>query len=765
MRLNRCFRLALLGIFVVAACGDKEQDTAVASPRLEGTEPGDCSDAADNDGDGLFDCDDDGCSGAPDCDESVLDADADGYTAVEAGGDDCDDTDGSVNPGARETCNAVDDDCDGEVDEEPTDGTTWYPDDDGDGFGDPDRAFEACSEPSGFVEVAGDCDDTAFEVNPVRAETCNDVDDDCDGAVDEEPTDGETWYRDGDGDGFGNPDAATTTCTQPSATIDNALDCDDTDPEVFPGAVETCNGVDDDCDSTTDGWSVPGDQPTIQAAIDAAASSELVCVGAGRWNENLDFQGKDIRVEGELGSALTILLPEFGTPGVLVNKGETTAAVFAGFTIDGASSLSGAALTIDRAGLTVTDLVCEGMTGEESESIWGGVVSVTDGELVMEGARFENNRADFGGSSAGGVYGAVMYLESSTATLTDVSFLDNEGYGYASGTVTLRGGALYASGSVVTLERVDFEGNSLSGGSNGASETAGGGAAAFVDGSQVVLTDVTFVRNSARCGSTGTRCDARGGALFLENSVADLDGVQISESTIYGESSTVSTAYGGGLYASASTVTLDQVQVTDNQTWGRGASAGGGVAFRDNTEADLTNVIVAANTASSRWGASEGGGLYAETGRGFLTVTNADLVANGVSAYTTEQGGGLYASSEGAVTLTNVGLVENTLSSSGGQGSAVSLSAGGGAVSVSYGNVYGNTGGSSDFAGLSDPTGSGGNISVAPGYRSQSAALASGWDLTLDSTSACIDAGDPSRTDVDGSVSDIGTYGGPGGGW
>ncbi|MCK6520527.1 hypothetical protein L6R49_03710 [Myxococcota bacterium] len=49
-------------------------------PKGEGVEVGDCTNAADDDGDGLFDCDDDGCAGSPDCDgeEPEGDADADG---------------------------------------------------------------------------------------------------------------------------------------------------------------------------------------------------------------------------------------------------------------------------------------------------------------------------------------------------------------------------------------------------------------------------------------------------------------------------------------------------------------------------------------------------------------------------------------------------------------------------------------------------------------------------------------------------------------
>ena len=65
-----------------------------------------------------------------------------------------------------------------------------------------------------------------------------------------------TWYADADGDGYGDPDVTATACAQPSGFVDNADDCNDdltTGAEVNPGATEVCNGLDDDCDGTTDG--------------------------------------------------------------------------------------------------------------------------------------------------------------------------------------------------------------------------------------------------------------------------------------------------------------------------------------------------------------------------------------------------------------------------------------------------------------------------------------------------------------------------------
>jgi hypothetical protein len=78
------------------------------------------------------------------------------------------------------------------------------------------------------------------------------VDQDCDSAIDDgaAPV---TWYSDADGDGFGNAYfGSVDACPQPPGTVSNPDDCDDSDPEMYPGAPEYCDGDDDDCDGTTD---------------------------------------------------------------------------------------------------------------------------------------------------------------------------------------------------------------------------------------------------------------------------------------------------------------------------------------------------------------------------------------------------------------------------------------------------------------------------------------------------------------------------------
>ena len=193
-------------------------------------------------------------------------------------GTDCDDTNPNVNPNAQEICNGIDDDCDGLIDgmdPNVTGGTTWYADNDGDGFGNPFIPTNSCSQPSGFVSNDLDCDDSISSIFPGAPEICNGVDDDCDGFIDTADPNligALTWYGDFDGDGFGNIGNAIIACTPPNGFVANNLDCNDNNADINPAAIETCNGIDDDCDNLVD-----GNDPSL--------------VGASIWYQDSDFDG------------------------------------------------------------------------------------------------------------------------------------------------------------------------------------------------------------------------------------------------------------------------------------------------------------------------------------------------------------------------------------------------------------------------------------------------------------------------------------------
>jgi hypothetical protein len=308
---NGCSDLTLVGSLLSDPAGNGLTHTVVSGVFTVGS--------GDVDGDGVaasIDCDN--------CDASVgapanwyADTDSDGYgdasnsqtdcyqpTGYVSDSTDCNDGNAASNPGASETCDGIDNDCDLAVDEDSAiDAATWYADTDGDGYGDASNTATSCAAPTGYVTDSTDCDDASALYNPGATETdcadpndyncdgtvgaidsdsdgfyaceeCNDtdaaihpsatevcdgVDNDCDNTVDLDPGTGaylgNVYYQDLDGDSYGNASVTVEDCaaTAPSGTSSDSTDCDDANASTNPGAAETWyDGVDSDCDGASD---------------------------------------------------------------------------------------------------------------------------------------------------------------------------------------------------------------------------------------------------------------------------------------------------------------------------------------------------------------------------------------------------------------------------------------------------------------------------------------------------------------------------------
>lgn len=103
---------------------------------------------------------------------------------------------------------------------------------------------------AGVVETdAGFAAPAADGATLPRHDDCDGVDDDGDGAVDEDAT-WSFWWWDGDRDGYGDPETWVYACARPDDTVPSPEDCDDGDGDVHPGAADDCDGVDQNCDGS-----------------------------------------------------------------------------------------------------------------------------------------------------------------------------------------------------------------------------------------------------------------------------------------------------------------------------------------------------------------------------------------------------------------------------------------------------------------------------------------------------------------------------------
>lgn len=180
---------------------------------------------------------------------------------------------------------------------------TFFADTDNDTYGDAGNSITSCTMPSGYVSNDTDCDDTEATVFPGAPELCDGLDNNCNLFNDEGLTFTD-YYTDADNDTYGTG-SSQPFCINPGAGYSlNALDCDDNNPNINPGATDIAgNSIDENCDQV-DGYAGINTLDISQCSVHPNPSSGLFQIsvpeGVTSWELTCyDLNGKILRSQAQ----------------------------------------------------------------------------------------------------------------------------------------------------------------------------------------------------------------------------------------------------------------------------------------------------------------------------------------------------------------------------------------------------------------------------------------------------------------------------------
>lgn len=483
-----------------------------------------------------------------------------------------------------------------------------------------------------------------------------------------------------------------------------------------------------------------GEYATIQAAADAASDGDILAIVSGTYIENISITAKNLTLQGD-GSSTVTIIGDGSTAALSIEDGNAW--------IWGVAIMDGKRGIVMRNGsLELDDVLIQNNGGA---TLGGGLAVLESARVTGINTTISNNNAEDGGG---------LYLEEGTV----VSFTDSS---ISSNTATGAGGGVHSLGTL-----------SLIGSTLSDNLADGNGGALYAAGPSPAILTTNFFSNQAN----------KGGAIYLDGTTTgDTVAPLLLESDLaYNQASDS----GGAIAISGSSEFYLKLVVA----WMNNAGGDGGALHAENTALlKLTYARFFYNTAAngggfyatglgggetrkSRFGGNEvtgngGGAYYADPTDRAHTIHNNTYIEN-----IAEQGGGLYISGDPSQrhAVLNIDAVGNT-----GDGIAIKSSTDARVINA---NTVGNTGvglrvdsdsmggtfkhnnsvdNDTDWGGaLSDLVGTDGNISQDPLYRSYTNGDAISDFLYLEAESPCIDAGKGDLFDVDGSVSDIGSYGG-----
>jgi len=312
---------------------------------------------------------------------------------------------------------------------------------------------------------------------------------------------------------------------------------------------------------------------SIQTAIDYAQDEDTILVNQGTYVENINFTGKNI-VVGSLTLTTgdtsyisqTIIDGNQDTSVVIFSNGETSAAVFSGFTIKNGNSLFGGGILCLGSNPTLENVIISGNSAN-----YGGGIYCSGSSPTLKNVSISDNSADYGGgitiehtsnpiftgviissNTAGGNAGGINCAYSSNPVLTDVIISSNTAGNFG-------GGIALQSACHPVLNHVLISGN-----------TANSGGGLNIFSSNITFTNVTMYGNAAT---------SLGGGIYAGHISAD-DSTNVSlVNTILCNNSPEEVYFDGAAHPSNITVSYsnvlggpDSMVTNDNGTvnWGAG---------------------------------------------------------------------------------------------------------------------------------------------------------------------------------------------------
>jgi hypothetical protein len=663
-------------------------------------DPGDC-DAAQGSGIALYvDNDGDGFGQGPATWACQV---SDGFSELPG---DCDDADPQLHPNADELCDGIDNDCSGDVDEDPLDPGQWYPDFDGDGFGDGTQGLSACSAPANYIADALDCDDTRSAVNPSATEVCNGLDDNCDGNLDDESaSDALTWFADSDGDGFGDAETSQLHCTQPTGTSANEMDCDDADPSIHPDQEELCDGVDNDCDGAVDfDYWLPGDFSTLDKVIRDAPDGAHICIEPGVYAGGSYSTEKSVHLHGS------------GVNETVITGGEGT------FIASDAPLAFG-----------VYDLELKALGCGSEERAFGALAHLKSGsEVVLERVRIQDASCQATISS----YAGLVSITNGSLQTRDV-----EVDGFSFETESNAHWTALFSGQYADF---DIQGLSITNSQIIGPETLY--ALAFYQDYGTLQVSDLIVR-----GNTLSAERYAGGVFYAWETTGahHFENIQVTDNSI--ETEDFNGTLGPYMRATLGSSTLHGLKIQDNLVQTGSAEVKGLAGYAEQGVHDWQNVLVTGNEVQASSGVLDAGLIALSYAN--LTLSNVDFSENSFTGLSIGNGG-LLSCDFGVVDVRNTTVSKVAF---GGAEFRAFLFVESGLLTQGYNNLF-ESPSPSNWAHVAGDTRMLPSMTVDPLYTDPSSG-----DFSLSSGSPLIDAGDPDILDADGSVSDVGAYGGPSG--